>query len=163
METNRNRAQDQASLVDGAIAGLIATLPMTIVMLGLHQLEPFKEHNPLPPQKITRRAAQKSGVDKATSEDQIDLMTGVAHFGFGATAGSLYAPLANLSPLPAILSGLLYGLTVWFVSYQGWIPEANLMPPADKQSPQRNFLMIAAHLVYGSVLAGLVSWLAREK
>ena len=39
----------------GAAAGLIATAPMTAVMLGWHRKLPWWQRDPLPPSKLTTR------------------------------------------------------------------------------------------------------------
>jgi hypothetical protein len=50
-------------LFSGALAGLMATGPMTAVMLILHRLLPWWERYELPPTEITERATEKVGLD----------------------------------------------------------------------------------------------------
>ena len=50
-------------------------------------------------------------------------------------------------------SGAFYGVAVWAVSYLGWIPGLHLLKPANRHPPRRDLLMIAAHLVWGTVMA----------
>ena len=42
---------------------------------------------------------------------------------------------------------------MWAASYLGWIPAAGLLKPATEHPARRNFMMIAAHLVWGAALA----------
>jgi uncharacterized membrane protein YagU involved in acid resistance len=55
-------------------------------------------------------------------------------------------------------TGALYGLALWLVSYQGWIPALGLLPPPEQDAQGRTMAMIAAHLVYGAMLG----WMARR-
>lgn len=146
------QSQNDATIVDGALAGLIATVPMTIVMLVLQQLLPGEEDEPLPPEQITTSVQKRTGAEKPENEPQRDVMSLVAHFGFGAAAGAVFTSLANILPVPTMVSGLVYGLLVWAGSYLGWLPAAKILPSATKESPWRNLLMIVAHLVWGAAL-----------
>jgi putative membrane protein len=76
--------------------------------------------------------------------------TTVAHFGYGAMMGLLYAPFAKKLPLPAIVKGLLFGLLVWAASYLGLLPLLGLSESAPTEPTGRNLLMIAAHLIWGA-------------
>lgn len=156
MKMIKNNNSNSPISADGALAGLIATLPMSITMLVLHRMLPRSERYPLPPEQITGEIADRIGAESAGRGLLRDIMSVIAHFSFGASAGSLFVPFKKYSPLPSILSGMLYGLIVWFVSYQGWIPRAKILPPASEHPARRNVLMILAHLVWGSVLALLL-------
>jgi hypothetical protein len=57
------------------------------------------------------------------------------------------------------VKGMLFGLIVWASSYNGWVPAADLLPPATQTRAKRNSMMIFAHLVYGTI----VSLVLREK
>jgi len=52
----------------------------------------------------------------------------------------------------AMMSGCIYGLGVWSCSYLGWLPASGLYRSAVNHTPERNTLMIAAHLVWGASL-----------
>ena len=85
----------------------------------------------------------------AESERNARTSTLTAHFGFGALTGAIFALLP-----PSRSGGALYGAGVWALSYLGWIPGAGILAPAWRHPLQRNLLMIAAHLVWGTVLGG---------
>ncbi len=104
----------------GALAGTIATLPMTASMVLMHRELPFWERYPLPPRQITSRLAAAAGVRDDLDERQKVGATLLGHFAYGAAAGAIYAPLAL--PLPWPLQGRAFGLLVWTVSYLGWLP-----------------------------------------
>ena len=59
----------------------------------------------------------------------------------------------TLSPLSG---GIAFGLGLWAISYLGWIPEAGILRPATQHLPRRTALMVAAHVVWGSVFRLLV-------
>jgi uncharacterized membrane protein YagU involved in acid resistance len=88
--------------------------------------------------------------------DQQQAVALVNHFGFGAVTGAIYGLLAGMFSIRSVWSGVVFALSVWTSSYLGWIPASRLSPPATDEPARRNFLMIAAHLVWGSVLALLV-------
>jgi uncharacterized membrane protein YagU involved in acid resistance len=138
------------------MAGLMATIPMTVAMELMRRRLPLRERRRLPPRKITMRVARRLGVQAHMDERQRGAVTLVTHFGFGAAAGALYAPLARrLGPSPPLLAGTVFGLAVWLVSYMGWLPAVGLFGPATRDAKRRTALMIAAHLVWGAAL-GLV-------
>ena len=136
----------------GAAAGLTATGPMTLVMAaGKTQLPPEDQY-PLPPRRVTVRAAEKVGLHDDMTEAEKQVATGVAHFGYGAGAGALYGAVSPLLPFGPVLNGVAYGLGVWTGSYLGLLPALDLHPPATREPPGRNALMIGAHVVWGAVL-----------
>lgn len=156
------------ALAAGALGGLLATGPMTVVMLAMHRLLPPGEQYPLPPRLITEAVAAhteavaahteavaaRSGDEPAAhSESSKRAATWLAHFGFGASAGSLYPFTTGRLRLPPALRGVLFGLLVWAGSYLGWLPALDILPPATRTPLRRNALMIAAHLVWGAAIA----------
>jgi putative membrane protein len=147
---------DRSSLIAGGIAGLVATAPMSAVMLGLRQLLPLGEQYALPPRQITVAATRKAGVDEHLDEPASSLLTVVAHFGYGAAAGTVYAPLWRRVPFPPVAAGIAYGLVVWTASYLGLLPALGLISPATDHPARRNALMIVAHVVWGATMALLL-------
>lgn len=138
-------------VVSSAVAGLIATAPMTVVMLILYRFLPWHERYELPPGQVTDSIGAKSGVRLRGIIDRV--VTWTAHFGMGAVSGAFYAPLSVLRQVPTAAKGAVFGLSVWGANYMGILPAAEILPPATRHPMRRNALMIAAHLVWGSVLA----------
>ena len=137
----------------GAIAGLLATVPMSLVMELMRRRLPMHERGRLPPKKIAVRLARRFGMQSHMDVSQRGALTLLTHFGFGAAAGAIYSPLGHrLHSLAAPLRGILFGLTVWLVSYMGWLPAVGLFGPATRDAPRRTALMIAAHVVWGAAL-----------
>jgi uncharacterized membrane protein YagU involved in acid resistance len=139
-------------LIKGAVAGLIATVPMTIFMRSAWRMLPKREKYPLPPRLITRRLTQKTGVDNQLDADELTSLTLTLHFLFGAATGALYGVIEPRVPLNESIKGSLMGMAVWSGSYLGWIPAFHILPPATEHPWRRNLLMIVAHLVWGIAL-----------
>ena len=132
-------------LAFGAMSGLVATMAMTSAMRRLHAHLPPMERYPLPPREITATllpaATRKDGAVTAL----------LAHFGYGALTGAIYACLP-VRRFP----GVLYGPVVWAVSYSAIWPGAGVLTPANNHPARRNGLMIVSHVVWGAFLqAGL--------
>lgn len=152
-----------SELRNGAVAGLVATAPMSIAMKAMKEELPWYERYALPPRIITRKFGQKSGLMEDRNEPGESILTLLAHFGYGAAVGALYAPIAHkLKKIPALVKGMVFGLVVWATSYFGLLPALGLMRPAHKQPFRRTALMIAAHLVWGAVL-GLLAERGMDK
>jgi hypothetical protein len=139
----------------GAICGTIATAPMTLLMGVLHRYLPAFERYPLPPRLITMNVARRVGVASEMNEDERSAATLVAHFGYGAAAGALFAAIPQRTKLDVISRGLLFGAVVWTGSYLGLLPGTGLLASATRQPIRRSGLMIAAHLVWGVALSAL--------
>lgn len=146
-------------LLAGALAGLVATGPMTATMLLLHRHLRWHERHPLPPEDITEEVAHRLGIGKHLSEGQHQLATWVSHFGFGAMAGAIYAPLAEKVNAPSACKGIVFGLMVWVSSYLGWLPATKILHQIKEQPSRPNWLMVIAHIVWGATLGVLtVHW-----
>jgi uncharacterized membrane protein YagU involved in acid resistance len=145
----------------GALAGMIATFPMTVFMLVTHQLLPSWQKYALPPERITKKLVKRVSGGKRMNKAQQVGVTLLLHFGYGSNMGMLYAPIARKVQLPPALKGAIFGLLVWFGSYVGIAPVINLPDAAPKQPLQRKAMMIAAHLVWGSTLGVTENMLER--
>jgi len=141
------------TLLHGAVAGCIATAPMTVVMTVLHRLLPRPEQYPLPPSEIVEQIEETIGMEQHIDPEQHVAVTLLGHFGYGAAVGVGYALLRRHLPFGRIANGIVYGLGVWTVSYLGLLPAAGLLTPATEHPARRNGLMIAAHVVWGAATA----------
>ncbi|MFI6478285.1 DUF6789 family protein [Nonomuraea sp. NPDC050663] len=128
------------NLLRGAAAGSMATTAMSTVMLAGDKLGLMGEQ---PPRRVARRLFGRQG------ETPVAI---ASHFGFGAAGGALLSTLSRGRGVPTWL-GAGYGMAIWLASYQGWVPAIGAMPPAHRDRPGRQAVMIAAHLVYGATLA----------
>jgi uncharacterized membrane protein YagU involved in acid resistance len=137
-------------LLLGALAGIAGTCAMTAAARAMHRRLPPRERYPLPPREIVE-GALPARAKLMLDEERRHSATLAAHFGYGAATGALYA---LLRPNGSILPGVGYGLLVWTVSYFGIMPGLRILRPASDHPLGRNWLMVVAHLVWGSTLAG---------
>jgi uncharacterized membrane protein YagU involved in acid resistance len=127
--------------MEGAIAGFVATAPMTSVMRRLHQRLDKEKRYPLPPREIV------GSVMRALPNSAANNVSLAAHFTYGALSG---AALAGVARRPTLWSGIGGGAAIWLASYLGWIPAAGILKPAPEHPRPRNRLMIIAHIVWGT-------------
>ncbi|HEX2997697.1 MAG TPA: DUF6789 family protein [Anaerolineales bacterium] len=139
-------------LFKGAMAGLVATIPMSISMLIGWSLLPRREKYHLPPRLLTEEIAERAGIEGRMSEAELTSASVLSHFGYGALAGSTYALLERKIPVASSLKGGVAGLLVWGLSYLGWVPVLKILPSATEHPWRRNLIMILAHLVWGVTL-----------
>ena len=139
-------------MLEGAVAGALATVPMTLSMLWMYERLPRRERYPLPPREITEELAEEAHLASRLDDREMREATLAAHFGYGAGMGALYGAFARAVPGHPALKGTAFGVAVWTGSYLGLLPAAGILEPATKHPAHRNELMIAAHLVWGSSL-----------
>lgn len=143
-------------LLAGGRAGLVATAAMSLLMLAAQRAGLTGK---LPPRKISDWAAEQMPPSERPADEDRQAMAGLSHFLFGATAGALYG-LATSGLrrvwISAVL-GMLYGTIVYLVSYLGWLPALNIMPPATDDRAGRTATMLTAHWLYGGLLGALVA------
>ena len=149
-------------LMQGAAAGLVATIPMTLFMRSAWKRLPENEQYALPPRQITRNVVRPRRFFRMSPEKQT-AFTLLLHFFFGALAGSAYGMVEEEIPLQSSVKEPLAGIVVWVGSYLGWIPALGILPPATEHPWHRNVMMIAAHLVWGEVLGLLTGVVSSRK
>lgn len=143
-------------LLNGALAGFTATIPMTIAMEAMHRALPQHERYPLPPREITERITAGTGEKEHLNESERFGLTLLSHFTYGAAAGAVYASVAQRYQPSPIPGGAAFGLALWAASYLGWLPATGILRPATEHPPRRTALLIAAHLVWGTTIGILV-------
>lgn len=139
-------------LLKGALAGFVATVPMSLSMLIGWMLLPRREKYHLPPRLITEEITERVGLKKHMDENELIAATVASHFAYGAAFGSLYALFEDQVPLPSRVKGIAAGLAIWVGSYLGWLPVMDILRPATEHPWRRNLVMILAHVVWGMVL-----------
>jgi len=146
----------------GALAGTLATLPMTLFMLATHRFLPKGQRYDLPPEIITQELAHRVRLKPFLNKQQIQVATLLSHFGYGAGMGVLYRfvwrrpRLRGKRHLVAPVQGLLFGLAVWAGSYLGLLPLLRMAAAGHREPKHRNLMMIVAHGVWG-VSTGVTS------
>lgn len=148
--TETRSAVSTGDIAAGAVAGVVATGPMTFAMDRLHESLPEGERYALAPRLLTERILLAPAKWRDLPEDQRARMALVAHYAYGAVTGALYPLAANVSGAPSVLTGVLFGVVIWAGSYLGWVPAARALSPAIRHPARRNALMIAAHVAWGA-------------
>jgi uncharacterized membrane protein YagU involved in acid resistance len=147
------------AITAGAVSGLAGTAPMTVTMALLHRRPPWSATDPLPPREITEELAERANVLDKLDEDEVRAATTANHFAYGAATGAMYAlTLARLA-VPRPVSGVAFALSIWTLSYMGWVPALRIMPPASQQPAERNAVMIASHVVWGASMGAVLALL----
>jgi hypothetical protein len=137
----------------GGLAGLLATVPMTVAMLALQRALPRAEQYALPPEVITAELVRHVRGAGPASEATQRSLTLPMHVGFGAFNGAVYAASLARLPAPLPLTSTAFAILIWATSYQGWAPALSLHPPATAEPPGSNTMMIVAHVVWGVSVA----------
>ena len=149
--------------LSGFVAGMLATLPMSVFMLGMNRLVPPAKGDTLPPKEITRKAIQKT-VHATPPEPVLNGLTLFNHFGYGAAVGSLYPAFRDFLPgRQPVATGVLFGLLVWMVSYLGLMPGVRLYPSAKDEPARMNWIMILAHIIWGGFAGVLTERLSPKR
>jgi uncharacterized membrane protein YagU involved in acid resistance len=146
----------------GILGGIVATGPMTVAMILLHEKLPGHKRHPLPPKEITDKAIRKVGLGHKLSREAKAGLTLLNHFAYGGATGAIYAIATHNLKGCSMIKGPIFGLLVWGLSYLGLLPALNVLKSATRHSLERNALMIAVHLVWGVVLSVFVDLMQRE-
>ncbi len=159
---NRLELQAEPVLMKGVLAGVVATLPMTLFMLTTQQLLPKGQRYALPPEIIIEELSKRTNIKLHLNKKLLQGTTLLSHFGYGAAMGALYSPLARTSFLPAFVRGTLFGLGVWTASYLGLLPLLHFRAAGDREPGLRNLLMLTSHVVWGATMGAAIDVLAHK-
>jgi len=146
-------------LAAGAVAGTVATIAMSTLMLTAQHAGVLGEQ---PPRKLSD-AVLDAAADGRADERTRRIGTAVVHLGIGATAAALHQVGRHVTgaPKPAALWGGGFGALFWVVNYGLVAPALGIMPPPAKDRPGRAPVMLAANVVWGAVSAVVGDRLAR--
>jgi len=143
------------NLLTGAVAGTVATVPMTIFWEAMHDRMPGEPPRPLPPREVAEALVVKAGVSRQLSETEMEWLSMALHFGYGAFTGAIFGTIAPRHIGGGMFAGALFGLGVWSASYLGWLPAAGVRHSPRYDVPARTRLIVVSHLVWGAA-AGLL-------
>ena len=149
-------AQTGRCWLQGGLAGLNATGPMSLFMLATQRFLPKRQQYALPPEIITEELAHRTHVRWHMNKRQVRAATLVSHCGYGAAMGLLYGVSGKKISLPSPIKGVLFGLVVWAASYLGLLPLIGMLESGQREPGRGNLMMIAAHVVWGGTM-GLVA------
>lgn len=137
------------SFISRAIGGLAAGLGATVIMsLAFAAAKKAHALPTLPPMIIVRDISPQLRDDSAPS------VAAIAHVSYGALAGAAFSVLVPRGWGNPI-TGALFGIGVWAVGYEGWLPFLGILPPAHKDARPRAVSILLAHVIYGASLGRL--------
>jgi hypothetical protein len=147
-------------LAAGAVAGTVATIAMSTLMLTAQRAGLLGEQ---PPRKLSD-AVLDAVASRRADERTRRLGTSIVHLGIGATAAAVHQVGRHLAgrPRPAAIWGGGFGAVFWALNYGFVAPAIGLMPPPDRDRPGRAPVMLAANVVWGAVSAVVGDRLARN-
>ena len=157
-----NAASFLLPVLGGAVAGAVATGPMTLFMLGAHRFLPLHQRTSLPPKTITMDLLNKVNLKQHLNRKQRKRAPWIAHVAYGTGVGATYGTFSRAVPLPPPVKGIVFALLVWAGSYLGWLPAFDVSGSAPDQSMRRNLLMIGAHVVWGAVAGPIAAQFDRR-
>ena len=144
-------------IVTGALAGAAATFLMSPLMdprvtravaravPGVTPLEEF------PPRRVVQAAEEHATGAEPLPDNAEDAATWTAHLGFGMAMGALYGLVARpASTAGSAATGVVFGSTVWAVSYLGWLPAFGVSTGTASGHPGKLAFPFAAHVVFGA-------------
>ncbi len=145
-------------IAKGALAGIAGTAALTAGMALMPHVLP--ETGPFDPERDQTTQPQEKLVESVmlalwgTLPDQQTKAIGgqAAHWGYGATWGTVYALAQEQLQLPPNTHGLLLGLLVGTTA-STVVPALQLAPPPTRQPLPQTAMMTALQLLFGWVTA----------
>lgn len=135
----------------GGIAGAAATVVMSGALAFANWSGFMKKQ---PPRMIVET------LQPELSSDTTGQLAVAAHLGYGSSAGAAYGAVVP-HRMRGVATGVAYGIAVWAMGYEGWLPMMGVLPPAHRDKTGRALTMFAAHVVYGGTLGFIAKRLGR--
>lgn len=146
-----------ADLIDGAIAGAIATWVMGKATTVLYEHENTaarqREDDARGGMTAYGAAAEKAAdlVGADLSDDERKRYGQAIHWALGIGAGALYGVARARSETTSLGGGLLFGATFWLLMDEALLPVLGLTPGPQAFPWQTHARGLAGHLVFGTV------------
>lgn len=148
-----------ATLARGAVSGLAATVVMTGALLTARRLGLVDTPAP---EAVVTGALEQADLNEEIRPPARTAVVTVAHLGYGATVGAVFAAITRPLGESPLMRGTTYGLAVWVLGYIGWLPAFRILPRPTRQGAGRHVENIVGHLVYGATLGWLTGRLRRR-
>ncbi|HET7583461.1 MAG TPA: DUF1440 domain-containing protein [Gemmatimonadaceae bacterium] len=156
-----------AALVDGIVAGALATWAMGKVTTALYARE-RRDAREREDRARGGTPAYEAAADKladaagiALSDDQRPRAGSAIHWALGAVAGATYASLRPHVRTPAAVRGLAFGIAFWLLIDEIATPALGLTPGPAAFPWQTHARALAGHLVFGAAADASLSLLER--
>lgn len=134
------------ALIKGALAGLAGGIAGTTAKVMCEQVVP-PWIDQTPPQVLLAERAAGRRFDPVGRKVAMQTI----HWSFGVIAGAAYGAVVEARPRAAAWHGLAFGLALNRLAQENLMPEAELVPPADRQPMQERVSQWLSHAVYGLV------------
>lgn len=134
--------------VAGALAGVVGTTAMSVPIFLARE---FGVIGQAPPKEIARNAALETGTRQHMTHQEFSVGWLLAHLGYGAGSGLVFALVRRFLPLNSPILGAVYGSILWAVSYLGVMPALGLYPLQQGAARRVVAVMLPAHWIYGAV------------
>ena len=153
------------SVAAGAAAGLASTAAIQGLMAAAKQIAP----ETLPPIKQDPGEFMVEQAEKLLAPEAREKVPEAVEkaaattlaFGYGMTAGALYATLRS-DVKNTLVEGAALGLAPWAAGYLGWLPALDLMPPVNEQNAKQVGGPIISHLIFGVATVAAYRWLKEQ-
>lgn len=151
-----------ATAIGGALAGTVATLVMSAIMLPARWLGILGTQ---PPRRISDRLIDAAGGRFTTPEGERRIGTTIVHLAIGAIGGAGVAVVRRTLQRrdAAVVDGLAFGTGLWAVNYIVAAPALHLFAPPWADRPGRPPVMLAANALYGVVTTVLIDAFAGRR
>lgn len=154
--------------VAGAAAGCVGSVLMiTLMKPGLARwLDPSRRPREFVPRQVVRWLDGRTTLVSLRTRRQETSAAALAHIGYGAAMGAAYGVLGGAAggrghswagelgrAAGPSAAGALWGVAVWAVGYQGWMPAVGVRRATTDHPPRQWPLPIANHVLFGVVVA----------
>jgi uncharacterized membrane protein YagU involved in acid resistance len=147
--------------INGAVWGALAGVAGGLAMTGMvHKVAPRvipedMQPDEFVPKKAVEWAEEKVNGQDTLSESQEMKVAMGGHLAYSALAGSLYGLARQhvADDIPAPVAGALFGVAVWGLSFEGWMPAVGIMERTTDQPPKKWPAPVMGHIIYGVTTA----------
>ena len=149
-----------ADIIDGAIAGVVATWALDRVTTWLYEREDGqarrREDDARGGKTAYAVAAEKTAslVGRTLTNEESEHEGARIHWALGAATGALYGAWRGRTAQTTMLNGLLFGTAVFLLMDEGLVYALNLTPGPTKFPWQAHARGLAGHLAFGAAAEG---------
>lgn len=166
-----SRRSPLGALCAGLAAGFAGALAQSLFFAATRKVAPApspdaftpvepEQRSELPTQTVARRVTEQLAQRPPLEHPQGAAQA--VHLGFGSAWGALYGLAAGTLPrLGTLQGGLGFGMVVWLVSDDLLLPAFRLSAWPHRYPVKGHLYAIAAHAVYGAIVASTFAALGR--
>ena len=104
----------------------------------------------------------KAVLGRALAQPDTEKLALAFHYGYGATAGALYAVASERAPVIRVGFGTVFGGLLWLAGDEFPITVSGVSNPCDK-TVASHASALAVHLLFGSVVEGMSRYLLSSR